>query len=90
MADELTEVDYPFGNIRLPMSQMAMTEAPAELEALLRDAAGRNGIEILRDQTVELRCTSPQFPDATFVVFWPSGNERLNVLAPKGSRVGNA
>lgn len=90
MNDQLPDGDYPFADVRLPLSEMGMMEAPPELEALLRSAAEKDGVEIVRDQTVELRCTSESFPDATFVVFWPSGNERLNILAPKGAVVGKS
>jgi len=81
---------YPFANTAMPLSEMAMMEAPAELEALLRAAADRAGVAIIRDRPVELHFSSEDFPDATFMVFWPSGEERLHILAPKGSVVGRA
>lgn len=81
---------YPFADRKLPLSEMAMMEAPLELEALLRSAARNDGIEIIRGCPVELRCTSKEFPDATFLVFWPSGQERLNILAPKAAVKGRA
>jgi hypothetical protein len=67
-----------------------MMEAPLELERLLRDASVRAGIEIIRDQPVELSCSSDAFPDARFLVFWPSGRERLHILAPSDRVVGRA
>lgn len=81
---------YPFADTRLPLADMAMMEAPRDLENLLRDAAVAAGVPILRDSPVELRCTSDAFPDATFLVFWPSGAERLNILAPKAFVRGRA
>jgi hypothetical protein len=87
---QLPDGDYPFADTRLPLSRMAMMEAPPELERLLRDAAMKDGVSIIRDQPVELRCTSEALPDATFLVFWPAGAERLNILAPKEAVVGRA
>jgi hypothetical protein len=87
---QLPEGFYPFADTRLPLADMAMMEAPRDLENLLRDAALTAGVTILRDSPVELRCTSDAFPDATFLVFWPSGAERLNILAPKAFVRGRA
>jgi hypothetical protein len=81
---------YPFADTQLPLSEMAMMEAPLQLEELLRKSALNDGVEIIRDRPVELRCTSDEFPDATFLVFWPSGHERLNILAPKAASQGRA
>lgn len=81
---------YPFASVRLPLSQMTMTEAPLALEAVLRRAADDGGVEIVRDHPVELRCTSQDYPDATFVVFWPEGDECLHVQAPVESVCGRA
>lgn len=90
MDHRLPEGDYPFADTLLPLSEMAMMEAPMELEELLRTAAANDGIEIIRDQPVELRCASRNFPEATFIVFWPSGAQRLNILAPKSAVTGRA
>lgn len=81
---------YPFADQRLPLSELAMTEAPQELEELLRSAAEASGVVLVRDAPVEVRCTSAAYPDAVFLVFWPSGAERLNILAPKASVRGRA
>lgn len=89
MNQHLPDGFYPFAGARLPLSEMAMMEAPPELEALLRKAAEESGVDIIRDQPVELRCTSTEYPDATFLVFWPGG-ERLHILAPKASVQGRA
>lgn len=81
---------YPFADQRLPLNELAMAEAPRELEKLLRDSAAAAGVDILRDAPVEIRCTSAAHPDAVFLVFWPSGEEHLNILAPKASVRGRA
>jgi hypothetical protein len=62
---------------------MAMVEAPPKLEALFRAQAAANGIEIIRDRTVELRCQSEEYPDAVFLIYWPSGQDRIHALVPK-------
>jgi hypothetical protein len=73
---------YPFVDQRLPLEQMAMTEAPADLEALFRREAKANGIELIRDLPVELTLRSDAMPDATFLIWWPSDNERIHMLVP--------
>lgn len=88
--DRLPDGHYPFADQMLPLSELAMREAPAELERLLKDTAAKSGIEITRDQPVEIRCEAPGYPTATFLVFWPSGEEHLNILAPKDSVSGRA
>ncbi len=90
MVEQLPDGLYPFASTRMPLKDMAMMEAPLELERLFRVGAKENGIEIVRDRPVEVRCTSQDFPDATFLVFWPSGNERLNILAPLAAVKGRA
>jgi len=82
--------EYLFIDERLPLSEMAMVEAPADLEALIKDQAARNGISLLRDQPVELRCRSEHFPDATFLIWWPTGSDRIHMLMPKRFAVGRA
>jgi hypothetical protein len=90
MDHKLADGLYPFADRLLPLSEMAMMEAPRQLEMVLRQAAENDGIEIVRDRPVELRCQSEDFPDATFLVFWPSGEEHLNILAPKAAVQGRA
>ncbi len=53
---------YPFIDQRLPLSGLAMVEAPPQLEALFKAQAAANGIEIIRDEPVELRCQSEEYP----------------------------
>jgi hypothetical protein len=54
----LPDGEYPFIDERLPLSEMAIVEAPADLEALFKEQAARNEVKILRDLAVELRCQS--------------------------------
>jgi hypothetical protein len=68
---QLPDGHYPFIDERLPLSELVMIEAPSDLEALFKSQAAANGIDIIRDEAVELRCQSEQYPDATFVVYWP-------------------
>ncbi len=46
-----------------------MAEAPLQLEALFQSEAAKTGIEIIRDQPVELRCQQEEYPDATFLIY---------------------
>ncbi len=48
------------------------------------------GIGIIRDRPVELVCRSPDLADRRFMVWWPSGHERLHVLTPKSLMRGRA
>jgi hypothetical protein len=41
-----------------------MVEAPPALEALFKSQAAANGVDIIRDEPVELRCRSEEYPDA--------------------------
>jgi hypothetical protein len=82
MIAKLADGSYPFIDRRLPLSEMTMVEAPAELEALFKSQAASNGIEIMRDTPVELRCQSEEYPDATFLVYWPLGTDRIHMLIP--------
>ncbi|WP_205932759.1 hypothetical protein [Rhizobium leguminosarum] len=79
---------YPFIDQRLPLADLAMIEVPSALEKLLRTQANARGVAILRGTPVELRCQSAEFPDATFLIYWPYEEDRLHMLAPKGFRVG--
>jgi hypothetical protein len=81
---------YPFIDERLPLAELVMVEAPRDLEALLRSQEARNGVEIIRDEPVELRCRSEQYPDATFLVYWPRGSDRIHMLVPRKFAEGRA
>jgi hypothetical protein len=89
-APKLPDGLYPFIDQRLPLSELAMIEAPADLERLLLEQAAKSGTIIARGVPVELQCQSPQYPDATFLVYWPLDDERLHMLAPKQFSKGRA
>jgi hypothetical protein len=65
------------------LSELALIEVPDDLEQLLRSQATANGMSIIRDVPVELRCRSEQFPEATFLVYWSHAEDRLHMLAPR-------
>ena len=82
---------YPFIDQRSPLSELAMIEVPTDLEQLLRSQAAANGsMSIIRGIPVELRCQSEQFPDATFLVYWPHEDDRLHMLARRKSTKGTS
>lgn len=86
---KLPDGDYPFIDQMLPLSEMTLVEAPLELEQLFRRQAAANGMEIIRDEPVHLRCRAEQFPDdATFLIYWPSGEERMHMLIPTSQVTG--
>lgn len=75
--------NYPFIDQLYPLSDMMMVEAPSELEKLFKAQASKNGVDIVRDQPVELRCKSEEYPDANFLIYWPADSERIHVLVPR-------
>ena len=83
MNDVLPDGDYPFIDQRYPLAELAMIEAPRDLENLLRTSAAKAGNEIVRGVPIELRCQSADYPDATFLVYWPLDDDKLHMLAPK-------
>lgn len=87
---QLQDGSYPFIDERLPLSELVMVEAPGDLQALLMSQAAANGVEIVRDEPVELRCSSAEYPDATFLVFWPRGDGPMYMLVPKNLAKGRA
>jgi hypothetical protein len=87
---ELSDGLYPFIDERLPLTELVMVEAPDDLEALFKSQAVANGIEIIRDAPVEIRCQSEAYPDATFLIFWPRGTDRIHMLVPKRFVAGRA
>lgn len=82
MKVDLPDGLYPFIDQRYPLSELTMIEIPHDLEQVLRSQAAANGMSIIRGTPVELRCQSEQFPDATFLVYWPYEEDRLHMLAP--------
>jgi Asp-tRNA(Asn)/Glu-tRNA(Gln) amidotransferase C subunit len=81
---------YPLVDERLPLSELVMLEAPPDLEALLKSQAAVNGVDIIRDEPVEIRFQSKAYPDATFLVFWPRGIDRIYILVPNKFALGRA
>ena len=86
----LQDGEYPFISRRLPLSELAWIEVPASLETLLREQARANDIQLVRGRPVELRCVTPQYGEAVFMVFWPDDDQRLHMLAPKTYQKGRA
>ena len=86
----LPEGDYPFIDERLPLSQLTMVEAPAQLEALFKSEAAKKEVSFARDVPIELRCRSDEYPDAIFLIYWPTGSERIHMLVPTSLVVGRA
>lgn len=85
MTDELV----PFGEQEFPRSQLQWTEAQPSLKTLLVSQAAANGVELIRDEEVRLDCLLPDGTVMRFVVFWPAGQERINVLAPAKGKSAN-
>lgn len=87
---KLEDRAYPFISERFPLSDLAWIEVPTSLETLLRDQAHANGIELIRGRPAELRCVTPQYGDAVFMIFWPFDDVRLPMLAPKEVQKGKS
>jgi hypothetical protein len=88
--NQLPPGSYPFADGYHPLEALAFAEAPPELEAFLKQVADAAGVIITRDRPVELLCRSPDLADQKFMVWWPSGHERLHVLTPKALIRGRA
>lgn len=80
---------YPFIDEKFPLSELAMIETPAGLKAILVEQAKNSGIEIVRDQPVEIRCVTEKYGDAVFLIYWPHG-EQMHMLAPRKFQRGSA
>lgn len=87
---KLESGEYPFIADRYPLHDLVWIEVPTSLEALLRDQARANDVQLVRGVPVELRCMTPQYGDAVFVIFWDLGDQRLHMLAPKVFQTGKA
>lgn len=90
MTIRLAPGSYPFATERHDLADMAMVEAPPALEALFKQEAAANGIEILRDEPVELKCRLENETIATFLVWYPTGQDRIHMLVPKEHVAGRA
>lgn len=82
--------EYPFADHVYDLSELDWAEPPRALEHLIASSAKVAGVEIVRDLPVEIACVAEGFPTARFVVFWPAGAERMNVLMPKEHVQGRA
>ena len=80
---------YPFIDQMLPLADLAMIEAPANLKAVLVEQARTNGVETIRDEPIEIRCVTEEFGDAVFLIYWPMGEE-MHMLVPKRFQQGLA
>jgi hypothetical protein len=58
-------------------------EASRHLRDRLKSQAAANVIDIVHDESVKIRCQSESYPEATFLVFWPHGTNRIHMLVPK-------
>ena len=68
MTVNLPDGEYPFIDQRLPLSELSMIEVPPDLEGLLKDQAAKNGVAIIRNEPVELRCQTTEFGHACFLI----------------------
>lgn len=82
--------DYPFWEGTIPLSEMTMVEAPRELEELLKKQAADTGVELIRDTPVELTCALPDGNNPKFLIYWPSGQDRIHLLVPNEQVKGRA
>lgn len=80
---------YFFRDETYPLPELAMSEAPAELASFLIAHARANGVELIRDEIVELVCKGDGIPDQRFTIYWPTA-AGLHVLVPKKFVVGRA
>lgn len=61
---------YPFRDEIYPLRELAISEAPAELASFLIAHAKANGVELIRDEIVELVCKGDGLPDQRFTIYW--------------------
>jgi len=85
----LPDGEYPFREDVYPLAELAMSEAPPELASFLIAQADANGIELVKDEIVELVCQGEGIREQRFTIYWPSA-AGLHVLVPKRHVVGRA
>lgn len=85
----LPDGEYPFREDVYPLAELAMSEAPPELARFLIAQAEANGINLVRDEVVELVCRGEGTPEQRFTIYWPS-TAGMHVLVPKRHVVGLA
>ena len=90
MTIRLPEGSYPFAKERHDLADMAMVEAAPALEAFFRQQAAANGVEFIRDEPVELKCKLEDETIATFLIWYPTGQDRIHMLVPKEQVTGRA
>lgn len=88
-APTLPDGIYFFRDEAYPLRELAMSEAPADLASFLVAQAKATGVELIRNEIVELVCKGQDIPDQRFTVYWPS-SAGLHVLVPKKYVVGRA
>jgi hypothetical protein len=89
MIPDLPDGHYPFFEERFPLGDLQMVEVPSDMQTLFEASAAENGISIIRNAIVELRCTLPD-GEAVFAVWWPSDSPHMHFLAPKSKIRGRA
>lgn len=82
--------DYPFWDGEVPLSEMTMVEAPLELEELLKKQAKESRVELTRDAPFELTCAMPSGDNPKFLIYWPTGQDRIHLLVPNKHVKGRA
>jgi hypothetical protein len=80
---------YPFREDEYPLSELSLSEAPPDLAAILVAQAEANGVALLRDVVVELKCRVDGIDENRFTVYWPTGDV-MHLLVPKKYVVGRA
>jgi hypothetical protein len=90
MTIRLPEGSYPFVTERHDLANMAMVEAAPALEAFFRQQAAANGVELIRDKPFELKCGLEDETIATFLIWYPTGQDRIHMLVPKEHVTGRA
>lgn len=73
---------YPYNDRLLPLAELAFTESPPEPEVLLRQQAASKGIELVRDVPIKLKCIFRGQVEATFLIWWPHGEDRIHLPMP--------
>ncbi len=74
---------YPFMDQRLPLAQLTMVEVSPDLESIFRSQAASRNVELVRDKPIELHCVLDNLPDPVYLLYWPTGFEKIHILMPK-------
>lgn len=76
---------YPFLDQRIPLSDLTFVEVSTELDLIFREQAARSNIEFVRDTPIELSCQLDNLPDPVYLLFWPTGFQKIHVLVPSNA-----